>query len=442
MKVSFKIGLLLMLGGFIVSCSSKKQTDAMQSNGVPIINLSDNVQEVKSLPLSDVAAKVEIVPLEVTDESLLANVTDFYVSEYNIWIHHSKDPKIYRFTREGKFLNTIGKRGQGPGEYTYFMNFMIDEKRQEVYVVTTNRVVYVYDFNGAFKRQAADTYAMWLLTKRSVNREFYLFQDQLLATAALPTVRPISEDSIWTLAVLDSCFRIQKMFSNPAYKGWEEIISRQKPNNKGYFYLVEIYPSVDTYNGQMTVMFDVTDTIYGYNVSDKSLTTKYTLFSNEEKGNYEDTHRYPTLLERYDYFRFRNHLVTKNFIYLTGEKRNETYIYCYDRQTGHVRLAKGEGEIKDRIASQRRTYYYTGKYNLTNDICGGWFSLYEGDGYPIRTEGKYWVNVFEVGRKVDIEAIKSAPVKDERLREQFVKALEKMYTDEDSNPMLMIVTLK
>ena len=46
MKVSFKIGLLLMLGGFIVSCSSKKQTDAMQSNGVPIINLSDNVQEV------------------------------------------------------------------------------------------------------------------------------------------------------------------------------------------------------------------------------------------------------------------------------------------------------------------------------------------------------------------------------------------------------------
>ena len=147
MKVSFKIGLLLMLGGFIVSCSSKKQTDAMQSNGVPIINLSDNVQEVKSLPLSDVAAKVEIVPLEVTDESLLANVTDFYVSEYNIWIHHSKDPKIYRFTREGKFLNTIGKRGQGPGEYTYFMNFMIDEKRQEVYVVTTNRVVYVYAAN-------------------------------------------------------------------------------------------------------------------------------------------------------------------------------------------------------------------------------------------------------------------------------------------------------
>ena len=60
----------------------------------------------------------------------------------------------------------------------------------------------------------------------------------------------------------------------------------------------------------------------------------------------------------------------------------------------------------------------------------------------IRTEGKYWVNVFEVGRKVDIETIKSAPVKDERLREQFVKALEKMYTDEDSNPMLMIVTLK
>ena len=60
----------------------------------------------------------------------------------------------------------------------------------------------------------------------------------------------------------------------------------------------------------------------------------------------------------------------------------------------------------------------------------------------IRTEGKYWVNVFEVGRKVDIETIKSAPVKDERLREQFVKALENLYTDEDSNPMLMIVTLK
>lgn len=56
---------------------------------------------------------------------------------------------------------------------------------------------------------------------------------------------------------------------------------------------------------------------------------------------------------------------------------------------------------------------------------------------------KYWIDVLEPGSKdnwIDVEQIKASTLCDENRKQDFAKVLENV--DEDSNPILMIATLK
>ena len=91
-----------------------------------MINLSEDVSTVPSLLLSESAEKLEIVSLEMTDQSMLGEIRRIQVTDHNIWIDHGREFYIYRFSRSGKFLNKIGSIGKGPGEYTTYSTFLVD----------------------------------------------------------------------------------------------------------------------------------------------------------------------------------------------------------------------------------------------------------------------------------------------------------------------------
>ena len=58
-----------------------------QDTPYAVINLSDKVTEVKQLPLSDAVQKVDIVPLETTDESLINDLTFVEISDKFIFVY-------------------------------------------------------------------------------------------------------------------------------------------------------------------------------------------------------------------------------------------------------------------------------------------------------------------------------------------------------------------
>lgn len=151
--------LLIAIASFLLGCSGNKKENTLQDEeGTPVINLSsDNVSKVALLPLSEAAAKVEIVSLEVTDESLIGEITKMKVTDSDIWVKHYKDNHVLRFSRSGKFLNKVGKVGQGPEEYIRMADFFVDENTKEVYIQTTIVGVKVYDYEGNYKRTAAKT---------------------------------------------------------------------------------------------------------------------------------------------------------------------------------------------------------------------------------------------------------------------------------------------
>ena len=422
-----------------MGCSSNKKQEPISKSGVPVINLSEDVSTVPSLLLSEAAEKLEIVPLEMTDESVLSDITEMQVTDHNIWIDHGREFYIYRFSRSGKFLNKIGSIGQGPGEYTTYSTFLVDEDKKEVYIIANTNGVLAYDFEGNFKRKIVDIQTILQLFS-SVYDQYILNNQKFFATQNFALYRPIDKDSLWSFVSLGDDFQKKKYFKNPAHVGKEELIIANRANmDRMVNYWREYLTSMDTYNGQLTLKYPDTDTIYCYDDATNQLLPQYAIFTDEEKGDYEATHLWFKDRKSFDYFSIFSYYPTKDFVYLIGSKGEEVYTYCYNKKDGSVRLQKRQSAITERdvpwfsfpLRQMKRDFV------LDNDLGGGDFTV------DSRSSGKYWIDILEPSGDenwIDIDQIKSSTVIDESKKKELIQVLENV--TEDSNPILLIATLK
>ena len=431
--------ILLLLIITLLGCSSNMKQEPISKSGIPVINLSEDVSTVPSLLLSEVAEKLEIVPLEMTDESVLSDITEMQVTDHNIWIDHGREFYIYRFSRTGKFLNRIGSIGQGPGEYVNYLTFLVDEDKKEVYIFSTNNGVLVYDFEGGFKKQISDFQTMVGMFS-SIYKQYILNDHKFFAIQNFGLYRSVDKDSLWSFVSLDDNFQKKRLFKNPVHVGKEEQIIANRANmDRMVNYWMEYLTSVDIYNGQLTLKYPDTDTIYCYDDATNQLLPQYAIFTDEEKGDYEATHLWFKDRKAFDYFSIKSYYPTKDFIYLVGSKGEEVYTYCYNKKDGSVRLQKRQSAITERdvpwfsfpLRQMKRDFV------LDNDLGGGDFTV------DSRSSGKYWIDILEPGGDenwIDIDQIKSSTVIDESKKKELIRVLESV--TEDSNPILMIATLK
>ena len=377
--------ILLLLIITLLGCSSNKKRDPISKSGVPVINLSEDVSTVPSLLLSEAAEKLEIVPLEMTDESVLSDITEMQVTDHNIWIDHGREFYIYRFSRTGKFLNRIGSIGQGPGEYVNYLTFLVDEDKKEVYIFSTNNGVLVYDFEGGFKKQISDFQTMVGMFS-SIYKQYILNDHKFFAIQNFGLYRSVDKDSLWSFVSLDDNFQKKRLFKNPVHVGKEEQIIANRANmDRMVNYWMEYLTSVDIYNGQLTLKYPDTDTIYCYDDATNQLLPQYAIFTDEEKGDYEATHLWFKDRKAFDYFSIFSYYPTKDFVYLIGSKGEEVYTYCYNKKDGSVRLQKRQSAITERdvpwfsfpLRQMKRDFV------LDNDLGGGDFTV------DSRSSGKY-----------------------------------------------------
>ena len=431
---------LLLIGVFVLlGCSSNKKQEPIFKSGIPVINLSEDVSTVPSLLLSEVAEKLEIVPLEMTDQSMLGEIRRIQATEHDIWIHDFNKFYIYRFSQTGKFLNRIGSIGQAPGEYVNFSTFLVDEYKKEVYIISNNNGILVYNFKGEFKKKIVDQQTINNLFS-SVYSQYILYNGNFFAAQNIALYKLIDKDSLWSFAFLDTAFQEKKLFKNPAHMGREEqIIANCVDKGRMINLWMEYQTSIDTYNNQLTLKYPDTDTIYYYDDATNDLLPQYVICTREEKGDYEVTHLWFKDRKAFDYFSIKSYYPTKDFIYLVGSKGEEVYTYCYNKEDGSVRLQKRQSAITERdvpwfsfpLRQMKRDFV------LDNDLGGGDFTV------DSRSSGKYWIDILEPGGDenwIDIDQIKSTTVIDESKKKELIRVLESV--TEDSNPILMIATLK
>jgi len=85
--------------------------------------------DLRNINVSEVIDEFEMTPLETTDESLIGYIDkiDFYGDRiYVLDSHYSSS--IFVFSKEGKFLSKLSRKGRGPGEFIYPMSFAIDQR--------------------------------------------------------------------------------------------------------------------------------------------------------------------------------------------------------------------------------------------------------------------------------------------------------------------------
>ena len=103
-------------------------------------------KEKKARGISTIADDIEYIPLETTKDCLLdgtlrnviVTTTDIFVFDYR---------KGYRFNRKGKFINSIGSQGKGPGEYIRPMFMEVDTINRFVYFIDDKKML-KYDYEG------------------------------------------------------------------------------------------------------------------------------------------------------------------------------------------------------------------------------------------------------------------------------------------------------
>jgi len=108
------------------------------------------------LKYSDFCSRVDYIPLEATEQSIVGSITKLEIaSDSSIIIFDARNVLLLRFGPDGKFLNHIGRVGNKDNEYIQITDFAYNPYRNEVIVmhITKSTLLY-YDLDGNFLRQS------------------------------------------------------------------------------------------------------------------------------------------------------------------------------------------------------------------------------------------------------------------------------------------------
>lgn len=117
-----------------------------------IVDIKSGIENRKEVYVSAITDNIQYLPLETTNDNLISYIHTIKITSEFIFVRTFNPIALYRFARNGKFLNKIGTLGRGPNEYSYMAGFGVNEQENEVYLyaLEPSRIL-VYNFDGVFK---------------------------------------------------------------------------------------------------------------------------------------------------------------------------------------------------------------------------------------------------------------------------------------------------
>lgn len=128
----------------VLSCKVEKKKYAFS-----YIELKRGFEKSIFFLLSEVAEDIEYIFLEANDSSLISDIRKVVYDYPYYYIMDSFEKSIFIFDGAGKFVNVISALGQGPREYTMIYNFEVYDGI--IYILDYNlKKIFKYDINGKF----------------------------------------------------------------------------------------------------------------------------------------------------------------------------------------------------------------------------------------------------------------------------------------------------
>lgn len=147
-KKSFCWAIALLAG--LVACSEP----AVKQIAYPVADVRSVIDREATLGLADEIAGVEYVPLKETDDdaSLIDGVLDYAVTSRYIYVMPVQEPRIVLYDRQGNFVKTLVREGQGPGEFAGLVSaIQADEANDRLYLFGNH--IWIYTLEGEFISQ-------------------------------------------------------------------------------------------------------------------------------------------------------------------------------------------------------------------------------------------------------------------------------------------------
>lgn len=145
--------LFFIIAAIIAGCSNESsKTGNSDADKFFDLNFEEALSNKKAYPLSEIASGIQYIKLETNDSCLLRPVVRYFFTDDFIFVRNFDH--ILKFSREGKFLQRIGKSGRGPGEIDLIRSMsVIPEKRLIVVQLNYQRKLYYFSFDGEFLKE-------------------------------------------------------------------------------------------------------------------------------------------------------------------------------------------------------------------------------------------------------------------------------------------------
>ena len=114
--------ILLALSG----CSGHSGNTGKEDN-IVILQTDFNAE---SPSYTDYFDRVETIPLETNDSSLIATASKILVVNDRILVHDFKSSSVKQFHRDGSYIGTIGNKGEGPEDYLLVYDISYNKEKE------------------------------------------------------------------------------------------------------------------------------------------------------------------------------------------------------------------------------------------------------------------------------------------------------------------------
>ena len=102
--------------------------------------------------ISEIFDSISYIPLKDSEShSLMSEVSKLEKVDSLFFILDKNVQKLYIYNDSGSFLKTVGRIGQGPGEYVTISDFSVDYKKKEILILDrSGRKIIKYDILGNY----------------------------------------------------------------------------------------------------------------------------------------------------------------------------------------------------------------------------------------------------------------------------------------------------
>jgi hypothetical protein len=398
---------LLIVLIFLLTCTCKSKTREYGSttgnDKFFEINYENILGNKKMVPLSQIASKVEYIKLETNKECLIRGIKQCFFTGNLIFINNRDH--ILKFSREGKFIQKIGKPGRGPGEIDLIktMTLLPDKKMIAVQLNAKKEMLY-FSFNGEVVKTVNIPAAQYIKVMNDGRLIAYYVADG----SNKNTFSLIKETGDTISATRNYCTWV---------------------NTSGMTFMEGSYPEPFSYRNIWFLKDRYNDTVYTV-VSDK---IRPTYSVNLGKYKIPDDYRFERIgmdnvqlyLEKAPNYCYVILFEASDKLFIVSERfhRPERKYLLFDKDEGiGILLDNGNGTSK----------------GFVNDVDGGM------DFWPlgIVNDNQVYmpINIMTFEKELEKTKIDNRVIKYPEKQ----KELEKMITDSDisDNPILMVVTLK